>query len=65
MLGPYLFTLLQADPNRFNGFLVLGYVAMFLVGIAYVLYLANVQRNVEQDIKLMQRILQEDEISAE
>lgn len=62
-----LFTLsilLQADlgdPGRFNGFLLLAYGAMWLVVIVYLANLANKQRNVQQEIRLMQRLLEEDE----
>ncbi len=49
------------DPARFNDFLLLAYGVMWLVFIIYVLNLANKQRNVQQEIKLMQRLLEEDE----
>ena len=52
------------DPNQFNGFLILGYVAMWLIGLVYVLSLAIRQRNLRQDIELMERLLQEDEETA-
>jgi CcmD family protein len=47
--------------NRFNGYLVLGYAVMWLVAVVYLVNLANKQRNLHQDIKLMQRLLEEDE----
>ena len=49
------------DPNKFNNFLVLGYIVMWLIGLAYVMSLASRQRNLQQDIQLLHRILQEDE----
>jgi CcmD family protein len=49
------------NPNRFNGYLVLGYAVMWLVAVVYLVNLANKQRNLHQDIKLMQRLLEEDE----
>lgn len=55
-------TLFQAfDPSRFNDFLLLGYAVMWLVIIVYIFNLANKQRNLHQEIKLMQRLLEEDE----
>lgn len=49
------------DPSRFNDFLLLAYAVMWLIFIVYVANLANKQRNLQQDIKLMQRLLEEDE----
>jgi hypothetical protein len=69
MNGELLLTiLLQADvgdPNRFNNFLILGYTVMWLIGMIYVASLIIRQRNVQQDISLMRRILQEDEETAD
>lgn len=53
------------DPNRFNGYLVLAYGAIWLIGIAYVVSLANRQRNMEQDLQLMQRLLEDEEDNRE
>ncbi len=69
----YLFTLFltalfQAgvgDPNKFNNYLALGYVVMWLIGLVYVVSLASRQRNLQKDIHLMQQILQENEEAAE
>jgi CcmD family protein len=53
---------LQAfDPGRFNNYLLLAYGVMWLVIIVYIAILANKQRNLHQEIKLMQRLLEEDE----
>lgn len=49
------------DPNNFNGYLILGYVVMGVISLVYVISLAARQRNLEQDITLMRRLLQEDE----
>jgi hypothetical protein len=59
----FLTTLLQtADvANRFNNYLVLGYFAMWVVAMVYIATLAIRQRNLKQDLQLMQQILQEDE----
>jgi len=51
--------------NRFNGYLILGYLAMWIIGTAYIISLATRQRNIQQDIQLMQQILQDDEPPAE
>ncbi len=59
----WLSTMLQqvSDPNQFNNYLVLGYFAMWLIGLVYVISLVARQRNLHQDIKLMRRLLEEDE----
>lgn len=49
------------NPNRFNNFLLLAYGVMWLVVVVYLLNLANRQRNLRQDIRLMHRLLEEDE----
>jgi hypothetical protein len=49
------------DPNKFNGYLILGYFVMWLAFIVYIIGLANKQRNTKRDVKLMQQLLQEDE----
>jgi hypothetical protein len=52
----------QADvANQFNGYLILGYLVMWIVGLVYIISLATRQRNLQQDIQLMQRLLQENE----
>lgn len=50
-----------SDPNNFNGYLTLGYVVMALIGLGYIVSLVLRQRNLQQDLELMQRILQEDD----
>ena len=50
-----------ADPNRYNNYLLLAYGVMWLIGLVYVGSLANRQRNLEQDVQLMQKLLQEDD----
>lgn len=49
------------DPNRFNQYLLLAYAAMWLVATIYLLNIANRQRNLRQEIRLMRRLLEEDE----
>lgn len=53
------------DPNRFNNYLILGYGIMWLIGMVYVGSLLLRQRNVQQDLQLMHRILREDEETAD
>jgi hypothetical protein len=54
-------TLQSGDPNQFNGFMVLGYVAMWLVFMAYLITLSNRQRNVKEEVELLEQLLREDE----
>lgn len=55
-------TLLQSfDPHRFNGYMILGYVVMWLIVMIYILILANRQRNVKEEVELLQQLLKEDE----
>ena len=49
-----------ADPDKFNGYLMLGYGIMWLIFMVYIASLALRQRNVRRDIELMEQILQED-----
>jgi len=58
----YLNLFLQAvDANRFNNFLLFGYVVMWIVGLLYVVSLYSRQRNLRQDIHTLQQLLDEDE----
>jgi len=50
----------QVDPSQTAAFLVLGYVAMSIIGLVYVLTLVNRQRNLKQDIHLLRQLLEED-----
>lgn len=52
------------DPNNFNNYLILGYVVMGIIGLVYIVSLAVRQRNLRQDIQLMERLLQDDEETA-
>lgn len=53
-----------SDPNATNNYLLLGYVVMWIIGAAYVVSLAARQRNVRQDIEMLQQLLQDDEDTA-
>lgn len=62
MLLPSLAAYLQAvDPSRFNGYLLFAYGVMWLILLVYIANLANKQRNLHQEIRLMRRLLEEDE----
>jgi hypothetical protein len=50
----------QIDPGVTTQYLILGYIAFSLIGLVYVATLINRQRNLKQDIELMQRLLDED-----
>lgn len=50
-----------SDPNQFNGFMVLGYVVMWLVVMVYLITLSNRQRNVKEEVELLEQLLREDE----
>lgn len=63
-LSPFVQTGI-GDPNRFNGFLILAYVVMGVIGLLYVASLIVRQRNLEKDIQLMQQLLKEDEETVE
>lgn len=52
------------NPNTFNNYMMLGYVVMATIGLVYIVSLAVRQRNLQQDIQLMERLLQDDEESA-
>ncbi len=49
------------DPNQFNGYMILAYVVMWLIVMVYILILANRQRNVKDEVELLQQLLKEDE----
>lgn len=49
------------EPNKFNNFLIFGFALMWLIGVIYVVGLAMRQRNVQQDIELMQQILEDED----
>jgi CcmD family protein len=50
-----------SDPNQFNGYMILGYVVMWIIVMVYLLILANRQRNVKEEVELLQQLLKEDE----
>ncbi len=65
MLASHLFLSIalqsSINPNTFNNFLILGYGVMGVITLVYIASLAARQRNLQQDIQLMQQLLQDDE----
>ena len=47
--------------NQFNGYLMLGYFVMWIIVMVYIITLIVRQRNLKQDLELMQQILQNHE----
>ncbi len=53
------------DPNVFNSYLILGYIVMWIIAMIYIVSLFVRQRNLRQDIELMEHLLQDDEQAAD
>ena len=49
-----------SNPNHFNQYLIGGYIAMSSLSLLYMLYLYVRQRNLQNDVALLARLLQED-----
>jgi hypothetical protein len=67
-MSPLSSILLQTSAdvaNQFNGYLILGYLVMWIIALVYIVSLATRQRNLMQDIQLLKRLLQDDEKSSE
>lgn len=68
-MSPVMITaVLQATSdiaNQFNGYLMLGYFVMWLIVMGYIVTLVVRQRNLKQDLQLMQQILQDHEEETE
>ncbi|WP_420641350.1 hypothetical protein [Candidatus Leptofilum sp.] len=54
----------SVNPNTFNNYMLLGYMVMGVIGLIYIVSLVLRQRNLQQDIQLMERLLQDDEEAA-
>jgi CcmD family protein len=52
------------DPNQFNGYLILGYLAMWIVVMIYLAFLAGRQRNAHEELRVLRQLLSEDEEQA-
>ena len=50
-----------ANADQFNGFLLFGYFVMWAIGMLYLGYLYNRQRNLRQDMALLKRLLRQKE----
>lgn len=48
------------DPNGFNNYLILAYIAIWLVAMIYLAIMANRERNAKQELALMKQLLEED-----
>ena len=57
-----VFAFQDFDVNKFNNFLILGYVAMRAAVMVYLLILANKQKNAREDLRLLVELLKEDEV---
>ena len=55
------FLQISVDPNQFNGYLILGYIIMWLIAVIYIASLFVRQRNLQQDLKLMEQIIEEED----
>ncbi len=60
-MAAFLLQTMPAEANRFNDYLILAYIVMWVVGMIYVLSLVVRQRNLLQDIRLMQQVLQDEQ----
>jgi CcmD family protein len=49
-------------PNITLNYMFLGYVAMWLIALLYVASLASRQHNLHKEIKLLQQLLEEEEV---
>lgn len=61
--GMFLNIALQSsiNPNTFNNYLILGYLVMGVIGLVYIVSLAVRQRNLRQDLQLMDRLLEDED----
>lgn len=55
-----LFQVAIQSADKFNGYLLLGYVLLGFMAVGYVLYLWSQQRNIEQDLQVLQQLLEEE-----
>lgn len=53
--------LFQVDPLITIDYMILGYGAMWVIALVYVLHLSVQQRNIKRDIDLLNRLLDEEE----
>lgn len=51
----------SVNPNTFNNYMLLGYLVMGVIGLVYIVSLAVRQRNLRQDLQLMERLLNDED----
>ncbi|MCA9898774.1 MAG: hypothetical protein H6654_09040 [Ardenticatenaceae bacterium] len=51
----------SVNPNTFNNYMILGYMVMGIIGLVYIVSLAVRQRNLHQDLQLMERLLEDED----
>ncbi|MBK7893627.1 MAG: hypothetical protein WAS33_28430 [Candidatus Promineifilaceae bacterium] len=51
----------SVNPNTFNNYMLLGYMVMGVIGLVYIVSLAVRQRNLRQDLQLMERLLEDED----
>jgi hypothetical protein len=61
LLLPVLRQAEPIDPNHFNLYLIGGYFVMWVIAMIYIYSLANRQRNVKEEVKLLRQLLEDDE----
>ena len=49
------------DPNRLNGYLLLGFIVMGVIALIYLFYLQIQSRNTRQELELLSQLLDEEE----
>ncbi len=64
-LWPLLMLWQSIEPDKLNGYLILGYGVMWAIAMAYLLYTANRQRNLREDVKMLRQLLEDEPDSAE
>lgn len=48
------------DPNRLNGYLLLGFIVMGVIALIYLFYLQIQSRNTRQELELLSQLLDEE-----
>lgn len=52
----------SVNSNTFNNYMLLGYMVMGIIGLVYIVSLAVRQRNLRQDLQLMERLLEDEDV---
>ncbi len=61
LIFSFLFQIGIDEPERFNGYLLLGYLVLGLIFCAYIAYLWSMQKNVDQDLQVLEQLLSDDD----